>query len=127
MRPEPGAGFLALHAGAPILPVAVAGSQDVLRAGSRLPRRAPVRLTFGGPFTLAVERPDGARTGYQEAADAVMLAVAELLPPELRGEFADLDGWRDRVGWLVHPTAVGDQDGEHPSAVTPPVRTGGQR
>jgi 1-acyl-sn-glycerol-3-phosphate acyltransferase len=101
MRPEPGVGFLALRTGVPILPVAVAGSQDVLRSGSRLPRRAPVRLVFGTPFTLAAVRGDGARTGYQEAADAVMLAIAELLPPELRGEFADLDGWRCRVGCLV--------------------------
>jgi hypothetical protein len=60
-----------------------------------------VRVVFGTPLTLAAARPDGAPTGYQEAADAVMLAIAELLPPELRGEFADVDGWRRRVGWLL--------------------------
>jgi 1-acyl-sn-glycerol-3-phosphate acyltransferase len=99
-RPEPGAGFLALRTGAPILPVAVAGSQDVLGQGFALPRRAPVQVVFGVPFTLAARHRDGTRAEYQEASDAIMLAVAELLPTELRGEFADLDGWRSRVGDL---------------------------
>lgn len=99
-RPEPGAGFLALRTGVAIQPVAIAGSQDVLAARSRLPRRARVRVVFGRPFTLAAEHAGGVRASHQHAADAIMLSVAELLPPELRGELADLDDWRRRVGGL---------------------------
>jgi hypothetical protein len=32
-----------------------------------------------------------------------MLAVAELLPEELRGEYTDLAAWRARVGALRQP------------------------
>jgi 1-acyl-sn-glycerol-3-phosphate acyltransferase len=109
-RPEPGAGFLALRTGARIQPVAVAGSQDVLGRGFALPRRASVDLVFGRPFTLAARRGDGTRVAYQEASDAIMLSVAELLPAELRGELADLDAWRRRVGdlrrWDAGPAGV---------------------
>jgi 1-acyl-sn-glycerol-3-phosphate acyltransferase len=103
LRPEPGAGFLALRTGAPVLPVAVAGSQHVLGPGALLPRRAPLLVAFGAPFTVAARHGDGGRAGRQEASDAIMLAVAELLPAELRGEFADLDAWRRRVGDLRQP------------------------
>jgi 1-acyl-sn-glycerol-3-phosphate acyltransferase len=102
-RPEPGAGFIALLTGAPVLPVAVTGSRGVLGKGFKLPRRAPLRLEFGEPFRIASRLPDGGKVGHQEASDLIMLAVAELLPEDLRGEFADLDAWRARVGGLRQP------------------------
>jgi hypothetical protein len=60
-------------------------------------------VRFGRPFRLADAHEDGSRVRHQEAADAIMLAVAELAPPELRGEFADLDGLRMRLGGLYRP------------------------
>ncbi|HEY8641573.1 MAG TPA: hypothetical protein VIO84_02280, partial [Candidatus Dormibacteraeota bacterium] len=36
----------------------------------------------------------------QDAADAVMLSIAELLPESMRGKFSDLEGVRARVGHL---------------------------
>ncbi|GAC1658774.1 MAG: lysophospholipid acyltransferase family protein [Candidatus Dormibacteraceae bacterium] len=102
-RPQPGAGFIATVSGAPIVPVAIAGSRQVFGKGFKLPRRAPLRVTFGPPFTIAARRPDGSRVEYQDAADAIMLAIAELLPEDLRGEFSDLDGWRRKVGGLRRP------------------------
>jgi 1-acyl-sn-glycerol-3-phosphate acyltransferase len=101
--PEPGAGFIAMLSGAPVLPVAVSGSREVFGKGFKLPRRAPLRLEFGEPFRIASRLPDGSRVGHQDASDAIMLAIAELLPEELRGEFADLDAWRARVGGLRQP------------------------
>ena len=99
-RPEPGAGFLATLSGAPVLPVAVTGSREVFGKGFRLPRRAPLRLEFGVPFVIPARTRDGKRVGNQDAADAIMLSIAEMLPPELRGAFSDLDAWRARVGSL---------------------------
>jgi 1-acyl-sn-glycerol-3-phosphate acyltransferase len=102
-RPEPGAGFIAMLSGAPVLPVAVSGSREVFGKGFRLPRRAPLRLEFGKPFQIPSRRPDGSRVAHAEAADAIMLAIAELLPAELRGEYADLAAWRAKVGSLRQP------------------------
>jgi len=102
-RPEPGAGFIAMLSGAPVMPVAVSGSREVFGKGFKLPRRAPLRLEFGEPFRVASRLPDGRRVGYQDASDAIMLAIAELLPEDLRGEFADLDAWRAKVGGLRQP------------------------
>jgi 1-acyl-sn-glycerol-3-phosphate acyltransferase len=99
-RAEPGAGFLAMLTGAPVVPAAVTGSREVFGKGFRLPRRHPLRLEFGEAFTVPSRRADGTRVGHQDAADAIMLSVAEMLPPDGRGEYADLDAWRKRVGAL---------------------------
>jgi len=102
-RAEPGAGFMATLTGAVVVPSAVTGGRDVLGKGFRIPHRAPLRLEFGHPFRIAARRPDGTRVDHQDAADAIMLSIAELLPPELRGVYSDLDGWRARVGALRGP------------------------
>jgi 1-acyl-sn-glycerol-3-phosphate acyltransferase len=99
-RPEPGAGFIATLTGATVLPVAVQGSREVLGKGFKLPRRAPLRLEFGDPFRIPSRLPNGRKVEHEDAADAIMLSIAELLPEEVRGEYADLAAWRDRVGGL---------------------------
>jgi 1-acyl-sn-glycerol-3-phosphate acyltransferase len=99
-RAEPGAGFVATLSGAAVVPAAVTGGRDVFGKGFKIPHRAPLRLEFGEPFKIAARRPDGKRTEHQDAADAIMLAIAEMLPAELRGVYSDLDGWRARVGDL---------------------------
>jgi len=102
-RPEPGAGFIALRSAVPVQPVALVGTPECLPRGARWPRRVPVSVTFGEPFRLAGRRPDGSRVSHQEAADAIMLRIAELLPPAKRGEFADLDSERARLQDLYLP------------------------
>ena len=91
--------------GAPVLPVAITGSREVFGKGFKLPRRAPLRLQWGEPFKIASRLPDGRRVEYQDASDAIMLAIAEMLPEEMRGEYADLDSWRARVGALRQTVA----------------------
>jgi 1-acyl-sn-glycerol-3-phosphate acyltransferase len=102
-RPEPGAGFIAMLTGAPVLPVAITGSRAVFGKGFKLPRRAPLRVEWGEPFRIPSRLLDGRRVGHQDASDAIMLTIAEMLPEELRGEYADLDAWRSRVGGLRQP------------------------
>jgi 1-acyl-sn-glycerol-3-phosphate acyltransferase len=99
-RAEAGAGFIATLTGAAVVPAAVTGSREVFGKGFRIPHRAPVRLEFGRPFRVPARRADGRRVDHQEAADAIMLAVAEMLPPEFRGVYSDLEGWRKKVGDL---------------------------
>ena len=97
---EPGAGFLAQKLEVPVIPVALEGTRECFPKGARWPRRVPVRMTIGRPFRLPARRPDGSRVVAQDATDAVMLALAEMLPPEMRGKYADLDALRERVGGL---------------------------
>ena len=104
-QPEPGAGFLAQKAGCPVVPVGLSGTRECLPKGARWPRRVPVGVTFGKPFLVATRRPDGTRVSHQEAADAIMLEIAELLPPEQRGAFSDLPALRQRLTGVTRPVS----------------------
>ena len=86
-RAEPGAGFIARHSQAPIVPLAITGTERVLRRGRRWPRRAPVSMTFGRPFSLPERNPDGSRVEHQASADYLMEKIAELLPLEYQGDY----------------------------------------
>jgi len=81
-RAHPGIAFLARKSGAPILPVGVIGTPE-----ARL-RRSDIRVRVGEPFQL---NDLGLQTSAteQEVADAIMRKVAALLPPEMRGEYAN--------------------------------------
>ncbi|HAW10480.1 MAG TPA: 1-acyl-sn-glycerol-3-phosphate acyltransferase [Chloroflexi bacterium] len=76
---EAGAGFLVRRTQAPVLPVAIWGTERVLRpAGGLLPRRGRIRVRYGLPLTVS-GRSD------QEIADAIAAEVAALLPSGYRG------------------------------------------
>jgi 1-acyl-sn-glycerol-3-phosphate acyltransferase len=47
-----GAARLALTTGAPLVPVAIVGASDALRPGTRIPRRARVRVVVGEPIAV---------------------------------------------------------------------------
>jgi 1-acyl-sn-glycerol-3-phosphate acyltransferase len=102
-KPEPGAGFLAQRAGCPVLPVAVTGTREAMPKGSFLPHRVPVRVRYGKPFVVLQKRPTGERITHEEAADAIMLEIAQLLPADKRGLFSDLDAWRGRLAGVTRP------------------------
>lgn len=102
-RPEAGAGFIAQKAGCPVLPVALTGTRECLPKGARWPRRARVTITFGKPFLVLQKRADGRRVLHEEASDAIMVAIAELLPPEQRGAFSDLDSYRTKLAGATRP------------------------
>jgi 1-acyl-sn-glycerol-3-phosphate acyltransferase len=97
---EPGAGFLAQLTQTPVLPVALIGTRDCFPPRAIIPRRTRVEVIFGRPFRVAERHSDGSKVTRQEAADAIMLAVAEMLPAEQRGVFSDLEGLRARLGDL---------------------------
>lgn len=82
-----GPAFLALHARARIVPVALTGTawRVVLPAWRRL-RRPCVTLTFGPAYEL----PPGLER--RAAADEIMRRIAALLPDEYRGVYAEPAG-----------------------------------
>jgi 1-acyl-sn-glycerol-3-phosphate acyltransferase len=103
-QPEPGAGFIAQRCACPVLPVALTGTAECLPKGAKWPRRVPVAVTFGAPFVVLQRRAtDDSRISHQEAAEAIMVAIAELLPPEKRGEFSDLEELKSRLAGVTRP------------------------
>lgn len=89
-RAEPGAGFLARVTRVPVLPAAIVGSNEVIEKGRSFPRRRPVTVRIGAPFRLREHREDGSRVTNQEATDAIMLRIADMLPEAMWGEYAAL-------------------------------------
>jgi 1-acyl-sn-glycerol-3-phosphate acyltransferase len=105
-EPEPGAGFIAQKSGCPVLPVALTGTRECLPKGAWWPRRVPVTLTFGRPFLILQKRPDGTRVSHKEAAEAIMVEIATLLPPVQRGAFSDLGAHRKRLAGITQPAST---------------------
>lgn len=88
-----GAGLIGLRGNAPIVPVAVMGTEHLPFNGTR-PRVAGERrlrgstVIFGAPFELPREI-DGKRLSAEEASEFMMRRVAALLPPRYRGLYGD--------------------------------------
>jgi 1-acyl-sn-glycerol-3-phosphate acyltransferase len=85
-RAHPGTVMLALHSGAPLLPLAHWGGEHFLKNLARL-KRTDFHVRVGEPFHLAV---DGMRMTHelrQQIVDEMMYRLAELLPQEYRGEY----------------------------------------
>lgn len=81
-----GAAFLALKSGAPIVPVAMTGTEnDNVYGHMRRLRRAPVTLTVGEPFHL--EEYEDRQKALHEGTRRIMRSLAELLPDEYQGEY----------------------------------------
>jgi 1-acyl-sn-glycerol-3-phosphate acyltransferase len=87
---QPGIALVALHAGAPILPIAHWGGEDL---GSNLKRlkRTDFHFHVGRQFYLDAkgERVNGEIR--QEMANEIMSQIAMLMPEEYRGEYAACD------------------------------------
>jgi 1-acyl-sn-glycerol-3-phosphate acyltransferase len=88
LRAEPGAGFVARRSGAPLVPIAITGTQNVLGRTRLLPRRSEVVMAFGEPFRLPDRNRDGSPMDHQQSADYLMTKIAALLPLEYQGEYA---------------------------------------
>jgi 1-acyl-sn-glycerol-3-phosphate acyltransferase len=86
---QAGAGFIARHSGAAIVPVASWGSERVIPRGSWIPRPADVELRFGEPFHLPALGAGGRPLSSREAAAIMMERVIALLPRERRPVGAD--------------------------------------
>lgn len=87
---KPGGIYLAWKSGAPILPVAVTGTQDaVVKERLTHLKRLNIKVTMGPAFTLPQEAKGKDREALlQEYTDEVMCRIAALMPEEMRGEYA---------------------------------------
>lgn len=75
-----GLAYLAVRSGAPVVPVAVLGTQAAWQKGSSLPKlRAPVRVVFGPPVTIDVVGDPRARRTVSAAATQLRAALVDHL------------------------------------------------
>lgn len=89
-RGRPGVALLAMQTGAPLLPVAITGSEHVQGLLPLLLRRPPITVTIGPAFTLPrLEGPVG-RAQLISMADMIMERIATLLPPAYRGHYKEI-------------------------------------
>ncbi len=86
----PGVVLLALHSGAPLLPVVYHGAERY-RENLRRLRRTDFHLTVGRPFYLEARGERVTRPIRQRMVDEIMYQLSALLPPAYRGVYADLD------------------------------------
>lgn len=85
-----GASYLAAKSGALVVPVGAVGTQDQeVVAKLRRLRRLDIDIYIGQPFTLPPLKGRDREVALQEYTDEIMCRVAHLLPPELRGVYAD--------------------------------------
>lgn len=90
---HPGTALIALRTGAPILPVAVTGTEAIAWPWLFIKPLSikHVKVTIGEPFRLPpVERIDG--DAAAAATGVIMRRIAALLPPQHRGVYADIEG-----------------------------------
>jgi 1-acyl-sn-glycerol-3-phosphate acyltransferase len=84
LRGRPGISLLADRTDALIIPCGITGTPT---ARLRLVKRNEVVLTFGEPFRVSDLAPE-IRRDRQATADAIMLRIAEVLPPQMRGVYS---------------------------------------
>jgi 1-acyl-sn-glycerol-3-phosphate acyltransferase len=89
-KARPGVSYLAAKSGAPIVPVALVGSEDYnVLAHLRRLKRPLVSAYVGQPFTLPAVKGRDRDAALEEYTDEIMCQIAALLPPEKRGVYAD--------------------------------------
>lgn len=83
-----GAAFLAYKSGAPVLPVAVIGTENENVYGHlKRFRRAPVQVRVGEMFKLE-EQASARREALERGTSQVMAVLADLLPEKYRGKYS---------------------------------------
>jgi 1-acyl-sn-glycerol-3-phosphate acyltransferase len=78
-RGRTGIGWLALHSGVPVIPVAMIGTDRVLPPGRTVPKLNRIQVKIGSPLTFDALRAEGTGGRQRRAVtDAVMEAIGKL-------------------------------------------------
>lgn len=84
-KAHPGMGMIALRSGVPVVPVAIWGSENVLKKPF-----ARATVSYGTPIVLKPKGTKITREDIDAATQEVMTHIAAMLPPEYRGVYADV-------------------------------------
>lgn len=87
---RPGAILMALHSGAPLLPIVHYGSENYAENLKHL-RRTDLKYLVGKPFRVDAGGRRVTSSVRQQMIDEVMFQMARLLPPQYRGVYTDLN------------------------------------
>jgi len=87
-RAFPGAARIAQHSGAPVLPVGITGTEKI-KGATWLLRRPQIMVNIGRPFYLPPVGSKLTKSELAELTNYIMGQIAELLPPEYRGHYAE--------------------------------------
>jgi 1-acyl-sn-glycerol-3-phosphate acyltransferase len=90
-RGRTGVGYLALHSGAPVVPVAMVGTEHILPPGSKIPRPGKVKILVGEPLSFPdyQGQPPGARQ-RRAVTDDVVQAIQKLSGQEFVPMYASV-------------------------------------
>jgi 1-acyl-sn-glycerol-3-phosphate acyltransferase len=90
-RGRTGVGWLALHSGVPVLPVAMIGTDRLLPPGHKVPRPGRIQIRIGKPllFDEYRDQPAGARQ-RRAVTDRVVEAIRELSGQEFVSMYASV-------------------------------------
>ena len=87
---QPGASYLAAKSGAPVIPVAITGTEDQLvKNRLRHFKRLNLLVRVGKPFTLPPLNTKERETQLEAYTTEMMCQIAALLPAESRGIYAE--------------------------------------
>ena len=87
IRAKPGIAYLATKANVPVLPVGISGQKDFTQKLKRL-QRLQLVVNIGELIYLPPVTGANRSEALQRYADEVMVAIARLIEPELRGVYA---------------------------------------
>ena len=90
-RGRTGVAWLALASGAPVVPVALIGTDRIQPVGARLPRPGRVTVRFGAPMHFAAPAGNAARA-RRSATDDIMAEIEKLSGQEAAGCYNELSG-----------------------------------
>ena len=77
-RGKTGVAWLALTAGAPVVPVALTGTQNLQPVGSKRVRLARVTIEFGAPMDISAFGPASSGRARRHATDAIMARIQSM-------------------------------------------------
>jgi 1-acyl-sn-glycerol-3-phosphate acyltransferase len=103
-----GIAYLGSRSGAPIVPVAIEGTEGFPAPHFTSPWKHPGALIrFGPPFCFRQESKRSDREALRKMTDEAMYILAALLPPERRGAYSDLSrATQDTIQWLDPQTGT---------------------
>jgi 1-acyl-sn-glycerol-3-phosphate acyltransferase len=88
-RGRTGVAWLALASGAPVVPVALLGTEKIQPVGARLPRPGRVTVRFGAPLHFSAPAGSAGRA-RREATDRIMEEIRKLSGQEAAGCYNEL-------------------------------------
>ncbi len=83
----PGAALIASRSGVPILPVGITGTEKI-RGVAWILHRPRITVNIGHPFYLPSVNSKLTKVELAEFTNSIMVHIAELLPPQYRGNYA---------------------------------------